>query len=64
MTIKNLLLVAIVLLVAFVVWVNWPEKKVINSAWQMDYDAAINAGYTAAQATEMANKAYSKYVYA
>lgn len=64
MTVKNLLLVAIVLLVAFVVWVNWPEKKAVNPAWQMDYDAAIKAGYTEAQATDLANKAYPKYVYA
>lgn len=54
--------ISIVLLVAFLVWVNWPEKKAINPAWQMDYDANIKAGYTEAEATKRADSVYPKYV--
>lgn len=52
----------IVLLIAFLVWVNWPTKKAINPAWQADYDAAINAGYSKKEAEDMATKVYPKYV--
>jgi|GEM_PF-4033933 len=53
----------IFLLIAFLVWVNWPEKKVINPAWQMDYDANKNAGYSEAEAAQRASAVYPKYVY-
>ena len=55
--------IAVLALVGFLVWANWPKKGVINPAWQMDYDANINAGYSEAEAAEMASKVYPKYVY-
>lgn len=55
---------AIVLLVAFLVWVNW-EKFVpakINPNWKAEYDAAVNAGYALDVAAGLADKAFPKYL--
>lgn len=53
---------AIVLLIAFLVWVNWPKKKEINALWEAEYNAAINAGYSAGEAADMASQSYPKYI--
>ncbi len=62
MKLKWILIVVFIVLVVFLIVVNWPHKKTINPAWQMDVDASIKAGFTPKIAEENASKIYPKYV--
>lgn len=57
-----LLFIGIFGLIGFLVWFNWPKKQKINPDWLADYGAAVNAGYSVADATAMADKNNPKFV--
>jgi hypothetical protein len=57
------ILILALALVGFLVWANWPKKGEINPLWQSVYDAAINAGHTPAEASNIATEEAPKIIY-